>query len=108
MRRRERAPGRALERMSRHAGGQARHRREARGGRQGTVTGQVVDNTHDSMPTDLRPRPVLPLTRRAWAWSFAVWTVMALFLCQRWYLSWRDRGGGLAWGQSLAYALLDC
>jgi two-component system, LytTR family, sensor kinase len=105
MKRRDHAPGRPLRRMSRHAGGTGPSRGpDARS----TLTRQVVDNTHDSMPTDPRPRPPLPLTRRAWAWSFAVWTVMAFFLCQRWYLSWRDRGGGLAWGQSLAYALLDC
>ena len=52
--------------------------------------------------------PALVLTRSAWAWSFAAWTLVAFFLSQRWYLSWRERGGGLGWGQSLAYALGDC
>lgn len=52
--------------------------------------------------------PASVLTLRAWAWSFAAWTLVAFFLSERWYLSWRDRGGGLAWGQSLAYALGDC
>ena len=52
--------------------------------------------------------PALALTRSAWAWSFAAWTLVAFFLSQRWYLSWRERGGGLGWGQSLAYALGDC
>jgi signal transduction histidine kinase len=52
--------------------------------------------------------PALALTRKAWVWSFAAWTVVAFFLSERWYLSWRDRGGGLGWGQSLAYALGEC
>src|SRR4030095_16370058 len=54
------------------------------------------------------PRTNPASTRSVWALSFAVWTIVALFLSQKWYLFWRDQGRCLACRHSLAYSLGSC